>query len=142
MLCFPKTHSHIASHNSGDSYTQTWFNYTDALPSDENPIGNPPYPGWTATGGEHWVDYLTTKYNSSKVYTYNYAFGGGVIDSDLVTPWKPDVLDLIDQTDQFLSVAAKKPPVTPWTSENSLFSVWIGINDIGNSFWLEGDRDA
>lgn len=26
--------------------------------------------------------------------------------------------------------------VAPWRASNTLFSVWIGINDIGNSFWL------
>ena len=29
-----------------------------------------------------------------------------------------------------------------WTSDNALFSVWIGINDLGNSYYESGDRDA
>jgi hypothetical protein len=54
---------------------------------------------------------------------------------------------------------AKKPTTAPWTSANSLFSVWIGehfiiilsgafiashvgINDIGNSYGQSGDRSA
>ena len=84
---------------------------------------------------------MTTEYNNSLVLTWNYAYGGAVTDKDLVTPWKPDVLTLVDQVDQFLSYAAKKPAAVPWKSENSLFSVFIGINDIGNSFWLPGSRD-
>lgn len=49
---------------------------------------------------------------------------------------------MTEQVDQFLAFAAKKPEATPWTSKNALFSIWIGINDIGNSYYLEGDRDA
>lgn len=128
--------------NSGDSYTQTGFDHQGTLPSLANPFGNPTYPGWTATGGENWVGYLTTKYNKSSILTYNYAYGGAVINASLVTPWRPDVLSLTDQVAQFLEGAGKKPAETRWTSDNSLFSVFIGINDIGNSWYLPGDRDA
>jgi hypothetical protein len=131
----------LTYHCSGDSYTQTWFNHTDIPPTPGNPLGNPPYPGWTATGGPNWVGYVTTEYNNSLVLTWNYAYGGAVTDKDLVTPWQPGVLTLVDQVDQFLSYAAKKPAVVPWKSQNSLFSFFIGINDIGNSFWLPGSRD-
>ncbi|KAF5374669.1 hypothetical protein D9615_008983 [Tricholomella constricta] len=126
----------------GDSYTQTGFSPTGTLPAVGNPLGNPPYPGWTATGGENWVDYVTTQHNRSLVFTYNYAYGGATIDANLVTPYTPTVLSLTDQVNQFLSGAGTKPASTPWTSANALFSIWIGINDIGNSFYLSGDRAA
>ena len=32
------------------------------------------------------------------------------------------------------------PRALPWTGQNSLFLLWIGINDVGNSWWL-GDWD-
>ena len=98
--------------------------------------------GWTSTGGENWIDINTVKLNKSLVLTYNYAYGGAVIDRNLVTPWREDVITWTEQVDQFLAGAAKKPSTSPWTSKNSLFSVWIGINDIGNSYYLEGDRAA
>ncbi|PFH48916.1 carbohydrate esterase family 16 protein [Amanita thiersii Skay4041] len=126
----------------GDSYTQTGFNSTGILPAPGNPLGNPPYPGWTATGGENWVDYVTTKNNRSMVLTYNFAYGGATIDANLVQPYQPTVLSLTDQVNIFLNGFSNKPASTPWTSSNALFSVWIGINDIGNSFYLSGDRDA
>ncbi|KAG5636994.1 hypothetical protein H0H81_006170 [Sphagnurus paluster] len=107
-----------------------------------NPLGNPPYPGYTATGGENWVDFVTTKNNRSLVFTYNYAYGGATIDAKLVTPYSPSVLSLTDQVNQFLGKAGTKPAATPWTSANALFSIWIGINDIGNSYYLSGDRNA
>ena len=127
---------------SGDSYTQTGFDPTSTLPSPGNVLGNPPYPGFTATGGENWVDYVTTQYNKSLILTYNYAYGGATIDASLVVPFEPTVLSLTDQVNQFLSGAGTKPASTPWTSSDSLFSVFIGINDIGNSYYLSGDRDA
>lgn len=124
----------------GDSYSQTWFDPTGELPSTANPIGNPEYPGWTAAGGENWVTFLTTKYNTSLVFTYNYAYGGATTDAALVAPYEDTVLSFVDQVAEFTEGAGTKPEETPWTSEESLFSVWIGVNDIGNSFWLDGDR--
>ncbi|KAM5544881.1 hypothetical protein V8D89_001779 [Ganoderma adspersum] len=126
----------------GDSYTQTGFTTTDVIPVPGNPLGNPPYPGYTAVGGTNWIDVDTTVYNKSLVLTYNYAYGGATINASLVAPYEPTVLSLIDQVNEFLGQAANKPATAPWTSENALFSVWIGINDIGNSYYQSGDRDA
>ncbi|KAK0196260.1 SGNH hydrolase-type esterase domain-containing protein [Armillaria mellea] len=126
----------------GDSYTQTGFVTNDTRPAVGNPLGNPPYPGYTAVGGQNWVDYVTTVDNTSLVLTYNLAYGGATISADLVTPYEPTVLSLTDQVNQFLTNYADKPSTTPWNSADTLFSVWIGINDIGNSYYLGGDRDA
>ncbi|KIY73848.1 carbohydrate esterase family 16 protein [Cylindrobasidium torrendii FP15055 ss-10] len=126
----------------GDSYTQTGFNMTiGPLPSSGNPLGNPTYPGWTATGGENWVDYETTTYNTSEVLTYNFAYGGATIDADLVTPYTPEVFSLTDQVDSFFLENLEAGVIPTFDNATTLFSVWIGINDIGNSFYLSGDRD-
>ncbi|KAF8588460.1 carbohydrate esterase family 16 protein [Ramaria rubella] len=127
----------------GDSYTQTGFNVTTGpLPSVGNPFGNPPYPGYTAVGGTNWLDVATVQYNTSLVLTWNYAYGGATIDSSLVAPYEPTVLSMTDQVNSFLATAADKPAAAPWTSANTLFSFWIGINDIGNSYYESGDRSA
>ncbi|OSC98462.1 carbohydrate esterase family 16 protein [Trametes coccinea BRFM310] len=126
----------------GDSYTQTDFDPNGILPQPGNPLGNPPYPGYTAVGGVNWIDLDTVVYNNSLILTYNYAYGGATINASLVAPYEPTVLSLIDQVNQFLAGAANKPATAPWTSENALFSVWIGINDLGNSYYEPGDRDA
>lgn len=126
----------------GDSYTQTGFVANSTLPAVGNPLGNPPYPGYTATGGENWIDFDTTTYNKSLVFTYNYAYGGATIDATLVPPYTPTVQSVTDQVNIFLNSVANKPASTPWTSSNSLFSVWIGINDIGNTYYQSGDRNA
>jgi hypothetical protein len=135
-------HLRLITNPSGDSYTQTGFQPTSVVPAPGNPLGNPPYPGFTATGGENWVDYVTTQYNKSLLLTYNYAYGGATIDATLVQPFEPSVLSLTDQVNQFLNGAGKKPSSTPWSSTNSLFSFFIGINDIGNSWYQPGDRNA
>lgn len=82
------------------------------------------------------------KYNKSLILTYNYAYGGATIDASLVAPYESTVLSMTDQVNEFLNSVATKPASTPWTSADSLFSFWIGINDIGNSYYLGGDRAA
>ncbi|KAJ7708156.1 hypothetical protein B0H17DRAFT_451779 [Mycena rosella] len=125
----------------GDSYTTTTFNTTSVLPNINNPLGNPPFPGFTGGGGENYVGFDTATFNASVIFTYNYAFGGATINASLVTPFEPTVLSLIDQVNEFLTGGvAEKPAATPWTSANALFSVWIGVNDLAGSFSEPGDR--
>ncbi|KAJ7772218.1 hypothetical protein B0H16DRAFT_1714430 [Mycena metata] len=127
----------------GDSYTSTSFNSNSVLPNIHDPFGNPPFPGFTGAGGENYVGFDTETYNSSVIFTYNYAFGGATINASLVTPFEPTVLSLIDQVNEFLtSPVASKPATTPWTSANALFSVWIGVNDMAGSYFEPGDRGA
>ncbi|KAJ8515181.1 hypothetical protein ONZ45_g7377 [Pleurotus djamor] len=126
----------------GDSYTQTGFSSTGTVPVPGNPLGNPAYPGNTATGGANWIDLQTTTFNKSLVLTYNYAYGGATIDAKLVPPFTPSILSMTDQVNLFLNSVAKKPASAPWTSSNAIFSFWIGINDIGTTYNQGGDRSA
>ncbi|KAL0566559.1 hypothetical protein V5O48_015450 [Marasmius crinis-equi] len=125
----------------GDSYTQTGFEITGTLPTAGNPLGNPPYPGYTATGGPNWVGYEATTYNKSLLLTYNFAYGGATIDANLVKPYDPSVRSLTDQVNTYLSWNSGAGKGV-WKSANTLFSIWIGINDIGNSYYSSGDRSA
>lgn len=125
---------------SGDSYSETGFNPWGTLPSIGNPLGNPAYPGRTAVGGENWVDLLTTADNNSLILTYNLAWGGATIDSRLVKSGQG--VSLTNEVNAFLKKFANKPASTPWKPQNTLFSFWIGINDIGYSYFLDGDRNA
>lgn len=119
----------------GDSYTTTGFNATTGpQPNSTNPLGNPPYPGYTSSNGPNWVDFLTTTYNLSQLKTYNLAYGGATVDSALVRPYLPTVLSLKQQVEtEFLPIYGNKSLV-PWTASTSLFAIWIGINDVGNSY--------
>lgn len=122
----------------GDSYTTTGFNQTGVQPTPTNPLGNPTYPGWTASNGPNWVDYLTVKYNASTLLTYNLAYGGATINSALVAPWKPEVSSVAEQIEnEWFPAYASKPSTAPWSSSDTLFAIFDGINDVGNS-WYQG----
>ena len=125
---------------SGDSYTTTGFNLTMTQPSPGNPLGNPPYPGYTAVNGPGWVDDLTVEYNQSFIETYNLAYGGATVDSALVAQYEPTVLDFVQQVNQeFLPVYGTSANVAGWTADNSLFAAFFGINDVGNSYGAQND---
>jgi len=92
--------------------------------------------------GPNWVDFITTTYNQSKLYTYNLAYGGATVDSDLVKPYRPTVPSLKDQVNkEFFPRYSSRPAYAPWASNNTLFAFWFGINDVGNSYsqrnWTE-----
>ncbi|KAK8045368.1 hypothetical protein PG993_005392 [Apiospora rasikravindrae] len=129
----------------GDSYTTTGgkgFNHTLTQPSPTNPLGNPTYPGYTSSNGPNWVDYLTVKYNASLLQTYNLAVGGATVDSDLVKPYQPTVLSVKQQVQDvflptYVSPSSSDGIGLQWSASDSLFAFWIGINDVGNSYWQD-----
>lgn len=119
----------------GDSYTTTGFNDTLVQPNASNPLGNPAYPGYTATNGPNWVDFLTTTYNKTFLETVNLAYGGATIDSAYIEPYLPTVLSIKDQVQQeYLPVYADHPSFFDWQANNTLFAIFDGINDIGNAY--------
>ncbi|KAM0421318.1 hypothetical protein ACHAPT_010848 [Fusarium lateritium] len=125
----------------GDSYSQTGFDINGEKPSSSNPLGNPPFPGWTASGGVNWVGSMAAELNTSLVLAYNFAYGGATVDADIVTPYMETVLSMEDQVDQFVNSLGKRPDYAPWTASNTLAGVWIGVNDVGNSFWAPNVTD-
>ncbi|KAF6823773.1 cellulose-binding gdsl lipase [Colletotrichum musicola] len=119
----------------GDSYSQTGFNTSLAAPNPSNPLGNPSYPGWTSSNGPNWVDFLAVKHNASLLYAYNLAYGGATVDAALVKPYADTVLTLKDQVQTLFKSAYADRKEPSWTGADSLFAFWIGVNDIGNSYW-------
>jgi len=110
----------------GDSYTTDGYNISAGV--------NSPNPGYTSSNGPNWVEYLGGTYNITDTKVFNLASGGATIDAALVAPYLPTVLSIVDQVSQFSEYLASKPPGAEWDSSNSLFAVWIGINDVGNSY--------
>jgi len=110
----------------GDSYTTTGFNISAGV--------NSPDPGFTASNGDNWVQYLRDVFNVTDTRVFNLAVGGAVTDNNLVTPFMPNIPSLVDQTNQFVQFLAPKPAGAQWSSNNTLFAIWIGINDVGNSW--------
>lgn len=136
-----KTH-HADGTYSGDSYSTTTFNATGPQPNSSNPLGNPPYPGYTSSDGPNWVDYLTVKYNQSLIETVNLAYGGATVDSTLAKPYLPTVLSLQQQVqEEFLPLYTGPSPKVPWTPDTTLFALFFGINDIGNTYYLNSASD-
>ncbi|KAI1790391.1 fungal cellulose binding domain-containing protein [Ganoderma leucocontextum] len=126
----------------GGSYTARGFDSHGTLPKPGNPLGNPAYPGKTVTGGANYVDVLTTELNRSLILTYDYAVSGATIDSSLVKLGKGSrTRPLTVQVSEFLEGAGKKPKTARWTSENALFSIFVGINDITGSYHKSGSND-
>ncbi|KAF2841470.1 carbohydrate esterase family 16 protein [Patellaria atrata CBS 101060] len=116
----------------GDSYSQTGFDVTKTKPSGSNVLGNPSFPGWTTSGGPNWLGFLAQNHS---LLTYNFADGGATTDATLVTPFQPTVKSFIDQVKGFSNSIGSHPSYAPWTSNNTVFGVWIGVNDVGNSWW-------
>jgi len=111
----------------GDSYTTTGFNISAGVNSVD--------PGWTASNGQNWVQYLKNTFNIATPQVFNLAVGGAVTDNKLVTPYKAGLASLVDQASQFATILGPKPAGAQWSSDNSLFAIWIGINDVGNSWY-------
>ncbi|KAL2837132.1 hypothetical protein BJY01DRAFT_238013 [Aspergillus pseudoustus] len=123
----------------GDSYTSTSFNITSTPPSSSNPLGNPPWPGWTSAGGANWISNLVAKYNDSLLLSYNLAYGGATVNASLVAPYTPEVYSLIDQVAEFTEYLAG--PAGGWDANNTLVPVWMGVNDVAGAWW-QTDPDA
>ncbi|CAL3970348.1 unnamed protein product [Diplocarpon coronariae] len=117
----------------GNSYSQTGFNISLEKPSASNPIGNPPFPGYTTSGGNNWLTFVS-KTPSPSLLAYNFAYGGATTSAELIAPFEPTVLSLIDQVSLFTSNLAPPPTYASWTSADSLFGIWIGVNDVGNGW--------
>ncbi|KAF2397470.1 hypothetical protein EJ06DRAFT_481860 [Trichodelitschia bisporula] len=119
----------------GNSYTAMGFETSGTAPNAQNPFGNPPYPGWTSANNQPvWPGYLTMRYNASKILAYNLAYGGATVDGTLIKSYVPTVASVGDQVEKsFLPLYAQNKSL--WAPESSLFAIWIGVNDVGNSYW-------
>jgi phospholipase/lecithinase/hemolysin len=76
------------------------------------------------------------KYNASTLLTYNLAYGGATIDSALVAPYLPTVSSVAQQIEnEWFPAYAGQDPVATWSPSDTLFAIFDGINDVGNSWW-------
>ncbi|EIW87468.1 hypothetical protein CONPUDRAFT_134360 [Coniophora puteana RWD-64-598 SS2] len=104
----------------GASYCEVGYSPRSPHPTPENPLGVP-FPGLTSNEPEepNWVGYLTKIYESrGPKLIYDYALGGD------------RVFGVRRQVQQwFLPDVGAHPDWAPWTSEDTLFITWIGIND-------------
>jgi phospholipase/lecithinase/hemolysin len=127
---------------SGDSYSTTSTDFTSTLPSIANPIGNPAWPGFTSDSGYNWINHLVGTYNTSATLCWNFAYGGATTNSTLVHPYSTAVPDFSAQVDLFEQYVSSKLASVPWTTTDSMFGVWLGVNDIGNSYTNTAANEA
>ncbi|CAK7198242.1 hypothetical protein SEUCBS139899_000901 [Sporothrix eucalyptigena] len=118
----------------GDSYTSTGFSITGAKPSAANPLGNPALPGNTMAGGMTWVGHLATEHNTSLTLAYDFAVAGATVDNSIVAAFSSSIPSVVEQVGTFTKNLVPAPASAPWTADDALFAVWIGVNDVGNSY--------
>ncbi|KAL4928914.1 SGNH/GDSL hydrolase family protein [Aspergillus undulatus] len=102
---------------------------------------------WTGTAadGINWVGYLTTTYNDTLVLNYNPAVYGATIDNDIVANIPEDLVYQVEEVFEPNYCGSGSGPNSrntrtetktrtrtgqEWNPDSTLFSLWIGINDI------------
>lgn len=122
--------------DSGDSYTKTMWKINGPVPSEQNPIGNPPLPGGTSAGGKNWVGLMVTKFNVSSVFLYNFATSGAPIDKKLLPPrvYPRETVDLVGQVQLFNETLSAAPSWAPWTAQNSIAAIWLNVKDLRTTY--------
>jgi len=68
------------------------------------------------------VAHIATDYNQSTIFVYNFAENGAELS------WLDRQVN-----EDFLPNAGQHPEWAPWTSSNSLFITWVGINDLNRN---------
>jgi len=84
------------------------------------------------------LDALITTYNQSTIQAVNLASGGATIDNAIVAPKSSAIRTLKQQIEfAYTPTYSQKPSYFPWQAENTIFSLWFGINDVRLSYKKE-----
>jgi hypothetical protein len=116
--------------------TTTEYEPNGTQPSAENPLGNPPLPGNTRSGGFNYAGFLVTELNITLTLGYNYAFSGSIVDKSIIPGYGEEFRSFRESVDLF----KETEPNIPWTPENTLAGALFGFNDVWSEN-LEG-RDS
>ena len=125
----PRQDSSLYYFAFGDSYTTTSYDPNGEQPSPSNPLGNPGLGQGTVAGGENYVGWLATGSGHNNVLAYDFAVSGATI-TDSQVPTDPSIHTFEQQVGEWfepLYTGDRKA----WASDNSFFSIFFGINDIG-----------
>lgn len=100
-------------------------------PSPLNPLGNTALAGFNGAlaGGPNWAVDLTDKFNSTPTLTFDLAYNCATVDASIVAPCNIDVKTIVDQVSEFQQILSKGSQFGNFTEKDSLFAIWIGIND-------------
>ena len=123
--------------NFGDSYTQNGFAYnlSGPLPTPQNPTGHPAPGTQTWSLGENYVEWLTTTYNNTLIFDYDFGWGGATINDSIVSSGESSIKSFEDQVTSLFEpqFSSGDNGQVPWNGQNSIFSIFFGINDISHS---------
>lgn len=97
------------------------------------PLPTPSHSYNILTVSQKWVGYATEQYNTSLVLTYDWAYYGADVSNAIINTGV--TTDVIAQVADFEDNLVPAPDYAPWTADNLLVAVWIGINDVGECFW-------
>jgi hypothetical protein len=67
--------------------------------------------------------------NSTTTLTYDLAYNCATVDASIVAPCNSGIKTIIDQVTEFESILKKGSQYGTFYQQNTLFLVWIGIND-------------
>ena len=106
----------------GDSYSATGFQLDGVQPSSSNPLGN------TDQYLHVWTRLICTAYGKN-IPTYNLAYAGATVNSSVIVPYSPRVIDFEGQVEsEFVPNYAGSKQT--WNADSTLFIVWFGQNDV------------
>lgn len=82
------------------------------------------------------MGYLTAIQNITLVKTVNFAYGGSTIDLELIHPDTPALRDFKYQINEqyMLNYVYDNQKIMEWSPDDTLFIIWMGVNDIHNAF--------
>ncbi|KAI9315203.1 GDSL lipase/esterase [Dichotomocladium elegans] len=101
----------------GDSYTTLYLNTKTMSYACRN---------CTSAGGPNWVEYLTDAY--PMIQYWDFAYNSAPVLSPLVGQTSSSVIDVATQITELLPAHFN---ITQYDSSETLYTIWVGINDIG-----------
>lgn len=78
--------------------------------------------------------YMASEFNKTTTLVYNFAASGAVTDKKTCPTRLHQYTDLAIQVQRFKHTIGSQPEYANWTAENSVASIWMGINDLGVSW--------
>lgn len=76
----------------------------------------------------------------SLTLAYCFAVSGATVDNSVIPSFANSVPSLSDQVNIWSANLQSRPSYAPWKAENALVAVWIGVNDVGNSFLFNSEE--
>ncbi|ORY57702.1 hypothetical protein BCR35DRAFT_283930 [Leucosporidium creatinivorum] len=112
----------------GDSYTANGYNPSKSLTRNLTQLGG------TSANGFNWLQYLALNNPPTNNSYFDLAAFGATVNGTLVKDNNVTVPSFIDQVGVFQRYFVPAPSSVKWQSNNTLFTLWFGINDIGFSY--------